>query len=155
MALHHVSIRTANIHRSIDFYQLLGYSIEERFSTGYTLACWMTGVQGRLELIEIPQPQAAPDAWGDEHYTGYYHLSFDLTAELAGQPEDQQEGQQDLTDWLAGFRMRHDDRASQGTLPPLTVLLAPEQQAIGDHIYEVLFLADPDGLPLEFIRLMR
>ncbi|MGL5032993.1 MAG: VOC family protein, partial [Microcystaceae cyanobacterium] len=35
---------------------------------------------------------------------------------------------------------------------PLKVLLEPCQQVIGDRVYEVLFLADTDGLPLEFIR---
>jgi hypothetical protein len=34
---------------------------------------------------------------------------------------------------------------------PLKVLLEPEQQMIGDRIYEVAFIADADGLPLEFI----
>jgi catechol 2,3-dioxygenase-like lactoylglutathione lyase family enzyme len=145
MALHHVSIRTANIHRSIGFYALLGYDIQEQFTTGYTLACWLAGPQGRLELIEIPQPAPTADAFGDEHYTGYYHLSFDLSSKT-----------DDLPQWLADFEQRHRDRASQDpTLPPLRILLAPQQQAIGNQIYEVLFLADPDGLPLEFIRLIR
>jgi catechol 2,3-dioxygenase-like lactoylglutathione lyase family enzyme len=145
MALHHVSIRTANIHRSIGFYELLGYEIQTRFTTGYTLACWLTGPQGRLELIEIPQPAPTADAFGDEHYTGYYHLSFDLSLDT-----------DDLSHWLADFEQRHRDRASQDpNLPPLVILLPPQQQAIGDQIYEVLFLADPDGLPLEFIRLIR
>ncbi len=157
MALHHVSIRTANIHRSIAFYELLGYQIQERFTTGYTLACWLAGPQGRLELIEIPQPAPTADAFGDEHYTGYYHLSFDLSQET-----------QDLSHWLADFEQRHGntacatlrDRANLDPNPdlnpnPLVILLPPMQQAIGDQIYEVLFLADPDGLPLEFIRLIR
>lgn len=144
MVLHHVSIRTANIHRSIGFYELLGYDVQDRFTTGYTLACWLAGPQGRLELIEIPAPKPAADAFGDEHYTGYYHLSFDLSQD-----------QDDLTDWLADFAERHGDRARQDpSLPPLKILLEPMQQAIGDRIYEVLFLADPDGLPLEFIRLI-
>jgi hypothetical protein len=53
--------------------------VQERFTTGMTLACWMTGLGGRIELIQIPEPRPAADAFGDEHYTGYYHLSFDLT----------------------------------------------------------------------------
>jgi hypothetical protein len=32
-----------------------------------------------------------------------------------------------------------------------TILLEPNQQAIGATVYEVAFIADPDGLPLEFI----
>lgn len=78
--LHHASIRTADIHRAIAFYGHLGFSLAEQFTTGATLACWMTGLGGRIELIQIPQPRPAADAFGDEHYTGYYHLSFDMTA---------------------------------------------------------------------------
>lgn len=58
--MHHISIRTANIHRAIAFYEILGFTVCERFTTGYTLACWMEGLNGRIELIEIPQPQPPP-----------------------------------------------------------------------------------------------
>ena len=77
--MHHASIRTANIHRAIAFYEQVGFTLQEQFTTGYTLACWMEGLGGRIELIEIPEPKPAPDAFGDEHYVGFYHLSFDLT----------------------------------------------------------------------------
>lgn len=132
--MHHVSIRTADIHRAIAFYGHLGFAIETQFTTGATLACWLKGDLGRLELIQIPQPNPAPDAFGDEHYVGYYHLSFDLTEITASLPE-----------WLAELQ--------QSALEPIRVLLPPQQQMIGDRIYEVMFLADGDGLPLEFIRL--
>jgi catechol 2,3-dioxygenase-like lactoylglutathione lyase family enzyme len=78
--MHHASIRTANIHRAIAFYEQLGFTVSERFTAGITLACWMEGLGGRIELIQIPEPRPAPDAFGDEHYVGYYHLSFDITA---------------------------------------------------------------------------
>lgn len=139
MRSHHTSIRTADIHRAIAFYQILGFEVEERFTTGYTLACWMQGPGGRLELIQIPQPHPAPDAFGDEHYVGYYHLSFDLTDELT-------EGK-DLGNWLAKLGQR---LAAQGL--PLKVLLPVTQQVIGDRVYEVAFIADQDGLPLEFLQ---
>ncbi|MEA5581990.1 VOC family protein [Nodularia harveyana UHCC-0300] len=136
--MHHASIRTANIHQAIAFYEQLGFTVSERFTTGYTLACWMTGLQGRIELIQIPEPKPAPDAFGDEHYVGYYHLSFDLT-----------EITSDLPSWLTNLQLRVDAAAN---LPPLKILLAPTQQQIGDRIWEVAFIADTDGLPLEFIR---
>ncbi len=141
--MHHVSIRTANIHRAIAFYEQLGFTVQERFTTGYTLACWMTGLGGRIELIQIPQPRPAADAFGDEHYTGYYHLSFDLTDLTT-----------DLPTWLAALRERFSQAvASQPEqIAPLRVLLEPQQQMIGDQVYEVLFLADADGLPLECMR---
>jgi catechol 2,3-dioxygenase-like lactoylglutathione lyase family enzyme len=157
--MHHVSIRTANIHRAIAFYERLGFTVCERFTTGSTLACWMEacdradGLAGRIELIEIPEPKPAPDAFHDEHYVGYYHLSFDLTDHVASLPE-----------WLDALRSRFGrsvlsdtpDQGDQGdrdqSEPTLTVLLEPQQQQIGAGIYEVAFIADADGLPLELIR---
>jgi catechol 2,3-dioxygenase-like lactoylglutathione lyase family enzyme len=136
---HHTSIRTADIHRAIAFYQALGFDMEERFTTGYTLACWLAGPGGRLELIQIPEPQPAPDAFGDEHYVGYYHLSFDLTQELV-------DGQS-LAEWLQALG----DRLTAASLA-LKVLLPPSHQVIGDRCYQVAFIADLDGLPLEFLQ---
>jgi catechol 2,3-dioxygenase-like lactoylglutathione lyase family enzyme len=143
--MHHASIRTADIHRAIAFYERLGFTIQERFTTGYTLACWMEGLGGRLELIQIPEPKPAPDAFGDDHYVGYYHVSFDLT-EVA----------QDLPSWLSRLKVDFAEAAQQNsaTLSPLKILLEPTQQIIGDRIYEVAFIADMDGLPLEFIRVI-
>ncbi|MEO0866873.1 MAG: VOC family protein, partial [Cyanobacteria bacterium J06642_11] len=75
--MHHASIRTANIHRAIGFYELLGFEVIERFTAGITLACWMEGLGGRIELMQVPEPAPTADAFSDEHYTGYYHLSFE------------------------------------------------------------------------------
>ena len=143
--MHHASIRTANIHRAIAFYEQLGFVVNERFTTGYTLACWMSGLDGRIELIQIPEPRPAADAFNDEHYTGYYHLSFDLTQTVA-----------DLPQWLEDLKAKFvaASEAQPEQIAPLKVLLEPTQQMIGDRVYEVTFIADADGLPLEFIRVM-
>ncbi len=143
--MHHASIRTANIHRAIAFYEQLGFTVKERFSTGYTLACWLEGLGGRIELIEIPEPKPAADAFADEHYVGYYHLSFDLTARTS-----------DLPSWLNNLQALFAEAAQNNPelIQPLKVLLQPEQQMIGDRVYEVAFIADSDGLPLEFIRVV-
>ena len=142
--MHHASIRTADIHRAIAFYELLGFEVCDRFTAGITLACWMEGLGGRIELIQIPEPRPAADAFGDEHYTGYYHLSFDLT-----------EATDALPDWLAQLQQRFTDTAATSAqVTPLKILLEPTQQMIGDRVYEVAFIADADGLPLEFIRLL-
>lgn len=143
--MHHASIRTANIHKAIAFYETLGFVVCERFTTGYTLACWMEGLNGRIELIEIPQPKPAPDAFGDEHYVGYYHLSFDLTDTVT-----------DLSSWLHQLNNQFQTAASEQPdfFQPLKVLLEPMQQMIGDKVYEVAFIADYDNLPLEFIRVL-
>lgn len=144
--MHHTSIRTANIHRAIAFYELLGFTVQERFTTGYTLACWLTGLGGRIELIQIPEPKPAPDAFGDEHYVGYYHLSFDLS-----------EITDDLPSWLAQIKAQYTAAIKDNPHleTPFKVLLEPTQQQIGDHLYEVAFIADTDNLPLEFIRVLR
>ena len=135
---HHTSIRTHDIHQAIAFYECLGFEVEERFTTGITLACWMVGTAGRLELIQIPDPNPAPDAFRDEKYVGYYHLSFDLTDELA---EDES-----LSLWVESFRKKTRDKNLH-----TEVLLFPHPQTIGNTTYEVAFLTDIDGLPLEFL----
>jgi catechol 2,3-dioxygenase-like lactoylglutathione lyase family enzyme len=141
--MHHVSIRTANIHKAIAFYEKLGFEVKERFTTGYTLACWLEGLGGRIELIQIPEPKPAPDAFTDEHYVGYYHLSFDLSTDTT-----------DLVSWLNQLQASFAEASQRESekFEPLRILLEPQQQMIGDHIYEVVFIADTDNLPLEFIR---
>lgn len=126
MHLHHVSIRTADIFRAMAFYEHLGFEVETRFTTGMTLACWMRGSLGRLELIQIPEPQPAPDAFGDPHYVGYYHLSLAVD---------------------------HLDRILEGLIQKAgaKILLPPTTQTIGDQQYRVAFVADPDGLPIELM----
>lgn len=145
-AMHHASIRTANIHRAIAFYEQLGFTVCERFTTGYTLACWMEGLNGRIELIQIPEPKPAADAFSDEHYVGYYHLSFDITDITPN-----------LVNWLTGIKERFVTAADNQPemVHPLKILLEPTQQQIGENIYEVAFIADADGLPLEFIRVLK
>lgn len=144
--MHHASIRTADIHRAIAFYSLLGFEMETQFTAGITLACWMTGLMGRIELLQIPEPKAAPDCFHDEHYTGYYHLSFDLTDIVKSLPK-----------WLKSLETRfaHAHSDSPDEIEPLRVLLPPQQQMIGNRVYEVAFIADADSLPLEFLRMMK
>ena len=138
--LHHVSIRTADIFKSIAFYEQLGFEVNDRFTAGTTLACWLVGLGGRLELIQIPEPKPAVDAFFDEHYVGYYHLSFDVA--MMGVTDS-------LLEWLNLFQER------LGTIGQRsTVLLEPQEQQIGDRLYEVAFLADPDGLAIEFLRMV-
>ncbi len=138
--LHHVSIRTADIFKSIAFYEQLGFEVNDRFTAGTTLACWMEGLGGRLELIQIPEPKPAVDAFFDEHYVGYYHLSFDVA--MMGVTDS-------LLEWLNLFQERLGAIGQRST-----VLLEPQKQQIGDRLYEVAFLADPDGLAIEFLRMV-
>lgn len=124
MQFHHISIRTADIFRSIQFYEQLGFELETRFTTGFTLACWLQGFGIRLELIQIPEPRPAADLFHDPHYVGYYHLSLSVDS-------------------------------LQETLLKITAtrLLDPTLQNIGDQTYQIAFIADPDGLPIELMEL--
>ncbi|GAB4216918.1 MAG: VOC family protein [Synechococcales cyanobacterium] len=129
MLLHHVSIKTADIFRAIAFYERLGFHIEKRFTAGITLACWLLGSQGRIELMQVPTPNLThrPDPFGDPDYVGYYHLSLlvdNLEATLAA---------------LADI--------------PVEVLLPPTRQTIEDLNYRVAFIRDPDGLPIELMQI--
>ncbi|WP_066118346.1 VOC family protein [Geminocystis sp. NIES-3709] len=143
MILHHVSIRTADIMKAIEFYELLGFTVKERFTAGYTLACWLEGLGGRLELMQIPEPKPAPDAFDDEHYVGYYHLSFDVTNNVLSLPI-----------WLDELqnKFKKTSQENPSGVSLLKILLPPQQQMIGDRVYEVAFIADTDNLPIEIIR---
>lgn len=136
MGFHHVSIRTANIQRAIAFYECLGFTMDVRFTTGYTLACWLKGWHTRLELLQVPEPQPPADPFHNEHYVGYYHLSFDLS----DYPDP-------LETWLNQVAQT---LKAQGL--PFELLLRPTQQMIGSHLYRVAFIRDCDGLPLEFLQ---
>ncbi|MFN3360214.1 MAG: VOC family protein [Pseudanabaenaceae cyanobacterium] len=128
MKLHHIAIRTRDIWQAIAFYEALGFVVAERFTAGMTLACWLVGNGMRLELMQIPVPQPAPDCFFDEHYTGYYHLSFSVA--------DVEATLQSLVTKLGRVKL----------------LLSPREQQIGDRVYKTAFIADIDGLPIELIQ---
>lgn len=128
MRFQHMAIRTADIWAAIKFYQALGFELGTRFTTGATLGCWLDGNGMQIELIQIPQPQPAPDCFFDQHFVGYYHLSFEVT---------------DLAMVLERLTV---------SLGRLRLLLKPTEQQIGDREYLVAFIADPDGLPIELMQ---
>lgn len=128
MKHHHTSIRTADIFQAIAFYEALGFEVTERFTAGITLACWMRGAGTNIELMQVPEPKNISDPFGDENYVGYYHLSFYV--------ENLEDFLQDLVNKLGKVKL----------------LLPPREQTIGDRIYQVAFIADPDGLPIELMQ---
>ena len=154
--MHHVSIRTADIHRAIAFYEALGFTVTERFTTGMTLACWLEGWNGRLELVQVPNPKPPPDPFADEGYVGYYHLSLDLRYRpQAEQPTADGIVTAGLPQWLEDFHHCISTLQDQGIpLDSPKVLLSPCQQMIGSKVYEVAFIAAPDGLPNEVLNLL-
>ncbi|MEN9272078.1 MAG: VOC family protein [Gloeomargarita sp. DG_1_5_bins_55] len=129
---HHFAIRTGNIQRAIAFYEVLGFRVTERFTAGVTLACWLEGLGTRLELLQVPVPRPAADAFGDEHYVGYYHLSL----------------------WVNNVAECLEELREQLSETPL-VLLPPTDQFIGQKKYRVAFIQDYDGLPIELIEVVQ
>jgi catechol 2,3-dioxygenase-like lactoylglutathione lyase family enzyme len=127
---HHTSIKTADIFAAIAFYEALGFEVETRFTAGITLACWLSGAGTHLELMQVPEPKPAADSFGDEHYVGYYHLSFHV--------DDLEQVLQNLMQKLGKVKL----------------ILPPSEQEIGDLTYKVAFIADPDGLPIELMQPM-
>ena len=128
MSFHHTSIKTADIFKAIAFYEALGFTIETRFTTGITLACWMIGANTRLELMQVPEPQPTVNGFAEESYVGYYHLSFEV---------------ENLEIYLQDLLTK---------LGKLKLLLPPKTQEIDDLLYKVAFIADPDGLPIELMQ---
>ena len=128
MFYHHIAIKTSDIFRAIAFYEALGFAIETRFTTGITLACWLTGAETRIELMQVPEPQSTPNGFEEEGYVGYYHLSFIV---------------ENLEVTLESLVQK---------LGKVKLLLAPRLQQVGDRTYKVAFVADPDGLPIELIQ---
>lgn len=127
---HHISIKTADIFQAIAFYEALGFTVTERFTAGITLACWMHGAGTHLELMQVLSPEHHPDPFGDELYVGYYHLSFHV--------DNLDVFLQDLVNKLGKVKL----------------LLPPREQTIGDRCYQVAFIADTDGLPIELMELV-
>jgi len=82
-----------------------------------------------LELLQVPEPAPPPDPFSDEHFVGYYHLSFLV--------ENLQDTLQQLLNYLGTLQMP----------------LPPRSQTIGDHQYLVAFLRDPDNLPIELLQI--
>ncbi len=128
---HHIAIRTGNIQRAMEFYEALGFQVTERFTAGITLGCWLEGLGTRLELMQVPLPRPAANAFSDEHYVGYYHLSLQVA---------------DVEEFLA--------QLSQKLPEPVPILLAPRVQMIGQHHYQIAFIQDYDGLPIELMAVL-
>eukprot|EP00741_Cyanophora_paradoxa_P012864 tig00020629_g12421.t1 len=148
-AFHHMSITTANVLRSALFYRALGFEFEERFRVDTARACWMTSpAGGRIELIQILQPrQASGDACGDFRFPSYYHMALDVT-----------ECAPSLPAFIEGLEARLAEAAAAPNAlwaEPIAVrvIVPPGQQMINASVYETCFVADPDGLPVELLRL--
>jgi glyoxylase I family protein len=127
--IHHVSIRTRDLARVEEFYRVLGFQPEIRFSTGPRAAAWLVGPHGRIELIDIADPamDAAmdTDVSGEPERLGYNHLALEVA---------------DLDELLERLR-----GAQAGEVE------APSARQLAGRTYRVAFVRDPEGVLLELI----
>eukprot|EP00633_Aureoumbra_lagunensis_P011049 CAMPEP_0197329194 /NCGR_PEP_ID=MMETSP0892-20130614/5538_1 /TAXON_ID=44058 ORGANISM="Aureoumbra lagunensis, Strain CCMP1510" /NCGR_SAMPLE_ID=MMETSP0892 /ASSEMBLY_ACC=CAM_ASM_000538 /LENGTH=156 /DNA_ID=CAMNT_0042825675 /DNA_START=182 /DNA_END=649 /DNA_ORIENTATION=- len=141
------------------FYSLLGLREEVRFRTGsvsvrmiyknkfcltQARAAWLQGAGMRLELIEVPEymnpDNAAPDVFRNSTTLGLNHVAIDVSNTSSDM------------DSLSDFLRMLNDYSEQTFQRSLGLVHKPYQQMIGQDVFELCFIRDPDGVLLELIR---
>jgi catechol 2,3-dioxygenase-like lactoylglutathione lyase family enzyme len=164
---HHTAIRTRNITTSINFYStLFGYHVECKFRAGPARAAWLkqesivsnTIVNQRIELIEVPsymlneKQSRATDTFQYPSLLGYNHLAFDVTNIETVVGNDNNIPMS--TPVIASLQQYLDvmNTASiQNYNKTIRLALQPKQQLIGQNVYEIAFIYDPDGCIIELL----
>lgn len=135
VGLHHTSIRVSDIERSLAFYGCLGYVVTEKFFTsGGSRACFVEGLGTRLEFVESPDGKGGLSGVQGIPPAGFDRLVFDVTKACT-----------DLDSYL-----QHLERRNGGFL---TIAAEPAKQIVGTSVVSVASIEDPDGLPIEFIKM--
>ena len=157
---HHTGLKVANITRSMDFYSLLGWKESVRFRAGPARAVWLGPVGNDLdgtcdtsgaplhvlELIEVPSSyqstMKAVDLSSAEAVaiTGLNHFTLDVSHLCAGVG-------------LGAFLAQLNSRSEAIFDRSVRLVIEPYQQLIGQDVFEVAFVADPDGVLLEVLAL--
>lgn len=145
--VHHTSIKVFDIARSMKFYSLFGFKEYSRFLAGSARAVWLKSYSGAqmLELIEVPRYLNPANKTADLYRvdlasrTGLNHITLDVSEEAkrAGS--------------LALFMQRQNQLSEQNFDRSIRLVADPHQQLIGQEIYEVSFIADPDDVLLELL----
>ena len=148
--IHHIAMKTRNIETCLDFYSLLGFTIDTKFRAGSGRAAWLScatsggGGGVRLEVMEIPghvlrEPKGmkrrALDLLQSPELLGWHHMALDVTESL------RQQEFINLQDWLEILNQR----SIQSFGKTLRIAVPPRQQIIGTSVYELAFLYDADG----------
>ncbi|CAB9513946.1 glyoxalase bleomycin resistance protein dioxygenase [Seminavis robusta] len=141
----------------MDFYSLLGFQVSTQFRAGPAKAAWLEqqpGITGcRLELIEVPEyvlqepegmKRRAVDLMAQQQLLGHNHMALDVTAQIQQQ---QQSSNHNLTTWLEALNQTSLQRWNR----TLRIALPPQQQMIGQGVYELAFLYDADGALVELL----
>jgi catechol 2,3-dioxygenase-like lactoylglutathione lyase family enzyme len=162
---HHTALWVKNITASMAFYSLLGFEEERRFKAGPARAVWLQqqplldstnfgaapADQGGhcLELIEVPPHLTSSSSIAAESIsqdgivrTGMNHLALDVSEECRASG-----GDGGLPDFL-----RHLNERSEAVFDrSIRLVVAPHERIIGQDVFEVGFIADPDGVLLELL----
>lgn len=165
LVTHHTAIWVSNITRSMAFYSMFGFEEERRFKAGPARAVWLR-VQHRkssrghaveetsrvfslehyLELIEVPQyleaitiPSVADTSSETKPKIGMNHFALDVSVDCT-----RLEGLPQFLRHLNKFSENKFDRS-------VRLVVAPHERIIGQDVYEVAFVADPDGVLIELL----
>ena len=168
LVIHHTAIKTRNITLAMEFYSLLGFRVSTKFRAGPARAAWLelgsnnpqenmpTVGACRLELIEVPsfvldEPEGmkrrAYDLMDRQELLGHNHLALDVTHQIAAASTRESGGVTDLTTWLQALNQTSIKTSNR----MLRVALEPQQQMIGQGVYELAFLYDADGALVELL----
>jgi hypothetical protein len=155
-----MAIKTRNITLAVDFYSLLGLEPTAKFKAGPARAAWLEQLNSkqsatvRIELIEVPSyvlnesdgmKKRAVDLMQRQDLLGLNHIALDVTAIVKNGRNPSITNLADYLDWL-------NEQSVTKFGKTLRVALRPQQQIIGQSVYELAFIYDADGSLIEFIR---
>ncbi len=155
---HHFALKTRNITTAIQFYSILGWNVETKFRAGPARAAWLRlGSNGdrRLELIEVPgyllqEPEGmrrqAINLFQNPTMLGWNHMALDATNFIHALGEHNNNNAS-LSMWLQALNTTSLQRFGKS----LRIAMEPRQQIIGQGVYELAFLYDPDGCLVEIL----
>ena len=149
---HHTAIRTRDIELAISFYSLLDFEVETKFLAGNVRAAWLQQKnQGvRIELIEVPssmlnEPEGARrravDLIQRSDVLGLNHYAIDVTSSMKSK------GMKRLQEWIDQINVRSKEKFGK----TLRIALEPEEQMIGQFLYQLAFIYDADGAIIELL----
>lgn len=173
---HHTALWVQNITTSMAFYSLLGFSEERRFKAGPARAVWLR-TQPPLELDDLPAPALAAAHYLElievpSHVASKPVNMAELTGGSEGGGGGGGAGGGGRESVLRGMNhlaldVTENCRASGGGLPAflrrlntrsettfdrsVRLVVEPHQRIIGQEVFEVGFIADPDGVLLELL----
>mmetsp|Transcript_3637 Transcript_3637/g.7583 ORF Transcript_3637/g.7583 Transcript_3637/m.7583 type:complete len:261 (-) Transcript_3637:418-1200(-) len=164
MNIHHTALKTRNITNAIQFYSLLGFSVQHKFRAGPARAAWLqlaSSPSSRLEVIEVPgymlqeEPgmrKRALDLMKRPELLGFNHLALDVTDQVkCGNSTSNTTTGTFADGTLLGYMKDLNATSWQRFNRTLRVALQPKQQLIGNEVYELGFIYDADGCLVEFL----